>query len=209
MARLLVLWMVQLGIATAMSLSGATRVLPSLVSHRIAARPLRVGATTMGFEVESMEKQALDELNVLNWPGLEKRTSDFTKSAAADELLMVYVKEGSATVAEGDESAAVAQGQIVMVQDGEVRWTDVGEGVTLLSVVTALETLDGPDLEDERNMLKAQIAKSLTGSTRGLSGGPSAEGDEEVSLKEYAALLAAGLVSGGLLSFGLKLLQEP
>jgi len=157
-----------------------------------------------------MEKKALDELGVMNWPNLEKRTADFSKSAAGDELLMLYVKDGSATLTEGDETATASAGQIVMVSSGEVRWSGLGEGVTLLSVVTALEP-DGEviddGLDDEANALKANIAKSLTGSTRGLSS--SGVADEDVSPVEYAGLLAAGLLAGGLLSFGLKTFQTP
>merc|ERR1719171_2461142 len=118
---------------------------------------------------------------------------------------MVYVKEGSATLADGEETVAVGEGQVVLVQDGEVRWSELSEGgVTLLSVVTATETLEGEDLEDEANALKARIAKTLTGSTRGLMDTSSDKEDEPVTLAEYAGLLAAGLVAGGLLSFGVK-----
>ena len=161
--------------------------------------------------METVDEKALGELGVMNWPNLEKRSADFAKSATSDELLMVYVKDGSATLTEGDETATVAEGQIVMVSDGEVRWSGVEGGVTLLSVVTALET-DGDvvddGLQDEANVLKANIAKSLTGSTRGLSA-PAEGAEDDVSLTEYAGLLAAGLLAGGLLSFGLKTLQMP
>ena len=77
-------------------------------------------------------------------------------------------------------------------------------------MLTALEG-DGDvvddGLEDERNVLKANIAKSLTGSTRGLSM-PTKE-EEPLSLTEAVKLLAAGLVAGWLFSFGLKTFQTP
>jgi len=177
---------------------------PSLTSSK------RHGCARCGFEVETVDDKALKELGVMNWPNLEKRAADFSKSAANDELLMVYVKDGSATLNEGDQTATVAAGQIVMVSAGEVRWSNVGDGVTLLSVVTALEG-DGDvvddGLEDERNVLKANIAKSLTGSTRGLS--MPAKEEEPLSLTEAVKLLAAGLVAGWLFSFGLKTFQTP
>ena len=177
---------------------------PSLASIK------RHGCAQCGFEVETVDDKALKELGVMNWPNLEKRQVDFSKSAANDELLMVYVKDGSATLSEGDQTATVAAGQIVMVSAGEVRWSKVGDGVTLLSVLTALEG-DGDvvddGLEDERNVLKANIAKSLTGSTRGLSM-PTKE-EEPLSLTEAVKLLAAGLVAGWLFSFGLKTFQTP
>ena len=173
-------------------------------------------AIRCGFEVESLDEKALGELGVMNWPNLEKRTNEFSKSATADELLMVYVKAGSATLTDSAESATVSEGQIVMVSDGEVRWSEVAEGgVTLLSVVTATES-DGDVVDDgiadENNALKANIAKSLTGSTRGFSkefrDASATEAEEETSLTEYAGLLAAGVLSGVLLSNGLKLFLE-
>ena len=86
----------------------------------------------------------------------------------------------------------------------EVRWSGLSEGgVTLLSVVTALETLEGEDLAEEATGLKAKIANALTGSPQGLSGFKNKD-DEPTTATEYAGLLLAGLVAGGLLSFGIK-----
>mmetsp|Transcript_27377 Transcript_27377/g.69658 ORF Transcript_27377/g.69658 Transcript_27377/m.69658 type:complete len:206 (+) Transcript_27377:34-651(+) len=171
----------------------------------------RSSSVRCGFEVEEMEQKALDELGVFNWPNLEKRSAEFAKSATADELLMVYVKDGSAKLADNAETTTVSAGQLVMVNDGEVRWSELGDGVTLLSVVTAMEndgSLVDDNLADEANTLKANIAKSLTGSTRGLSGSSTQE--EDVSLVEYGGLLMAGLIAGVLLSTGLKLiLSDP
>merc|ERR1719247_649337 len=96
---------------------------------------------------------------------------------------MVYCREGSATlVADGEEDTDVTAGQIVMVSDGSVRWTKIPDGgVTLLSTTTTLE-------DDEDNS------------------GPATSQDEDLSLKEGAALLAAGLAFGGLISVGTKLI---
>lgn len=233
------------GLALLVGAASALSMQPPMAAVRPLLSTRRAATVRCGFEVEDMEKKALDELGVMNWPNLEKRTADFSKSAAGDELLMLYVKDGSATLTEGDETATASAGQIVMVSSGEVRWSGLGEGVTLLSVVTALEP-DGEVIDDglddevasktrlppqppptlleahprssvaiarliycilQANALKANIAKSLTGSTRGLSS--SGVADEDVSPVEYAGLLAAGLLAGGLLSFGLKTFQTP
>ena len=55
----------------------------------------RTRIATMGFEVEDIDDQAVAELGVFSWPGLEKRTST-TQSAGAEELLMVFVQSGTA-----------------------------------------------------------------------------------------------------------------
>eukprot|EP00966_Prymnesium_polylepis_P071356 1657647-Prymnesium_polylepis.1 len=49
-----------------------------------------------GFEVETLSPNDVMEMNVMNWPGLEKRSSDFSQSASPDEVKMVYVKDGEA-----------------------------------------------------------------------------------------------------------------
>lgn len=165
----------------------------------VAARPLlrRCATPLLGLEVDDVDAKAVEELGVMNWPGLEKRAEDFCKVASGDELVMVYVKQGSAVVTDPstDESKEVRTGQMVMISDGEARWTSISDGgLTLLSAVTALESLE----EDESS-------KEL-----GLLGLPTeGDSDEDLSLPELAGLLAAGLLAGGLLSFGLKTFNTP
>ena len=97
----------------------------------------------MGFEIEDVEQKALEEMGVFGWPGLEKRAEDFSQSAADDELLMVYVKDGSATLTDSEESLPVKAGQMVMVSAGDVRWSGIASGgVTLLSTSTSLVDVD-------------------------------------------------------------------
>ena len=52
-------------------------------------------------------------MGVFSWPGLEKRKEDFKQSASSEEMTMVYVKEGTATISDAEESKAVKSGQMV------------------------------------------------------------------------------------------------
>ena len=122
-----------------------------------------------GFEVETLKGKDVEDMNILNWPTLEKRLEDFEKSAELDEMMYVYCREGSASLsAEGEEDTTISAGagpsaqcpcipcahgcsavlfrpagQLVIVNDGAVRWTDISEGgVTLLSTVTPILDAD-------------------------------------------------------------------
>jgi hypothetical protein len=102
----------------------------SLLPHRARAPPPR-----LGFEVEDVSEKAVGEMGVMGWPGLEKRQEDFSQRANPDELLMVYVKAG--TLSDGEERATVSAGQMVMVSNGEVQWTDLEDGGLTLSTRAA------------------------------------------------------------------------
>jgi len=129
-----------------------------------------------GFEVEDLSTKDVEEMNVLNWPGLEKRSEDFEKVAFPDELVYVYCREGGATIsADGEETVTVAAGQLVIVNDGAVRWTDISEGG--VTIITTTSDID-PDAPEPG---EAEEVKDLT-------------------LKEAAVLLGAGLASGALIS---------
>lgn len=176
---------------------GAAAAAYRLMGGRPAAPTMgRAGAVRLGFEVEDVEEKAVGEMGVMSWPGLEKRTSDFSQSAAADQLLMVYVKEGAATLADDEETKPVSAGQMVMVTGGEVRWSEVSEGgVTLLSTTTPLSDVE-EFTEDalELNPIKAAAEE---------------EEDKDLSLQEAAILLGAGLAAGYLFSFGYKIFGVP
>merc|ERR1712196_534106 len=92
-------------------------------------------------------------MGVMNWPGLEKRTEVFEQASAADEIKMIYVKEGSATITEssegGTETAEVTAGQIVMLSDGLVQWQGIADGgIVLLSTTTSVEDIE--ELDDSK-----------------------------------------------------------
>lgn len=151
----------------------------------------RARAVRLGFEVEDVDDDAVAELGVFSWPGLEKRTSEFTQSATAEELLMVFVQSGSATLTDAEETVDVKEGQMVMVSDGEVKWSGLPEGgLTLIS--STAEMKDAQYDEDEAEELEAAIKAAD-------------EPVEDLSIKEAAILLGAGLLAGGLASFGLKI----
>ena len=155
----------------------------------------------MGFEVEDVEQKALDEMGVFGWPGLEKRAEAFSQSAADDELLMVYVKEGSATLTDSEESKPVKAGQIVMVSAGDVRWSDIAAGgVTPLSTSTGLVDVEEFSV-DEGSMVDASKVVDRV----------KAEDEEvkDLDLKEAAVLLAAGLAAGAIFSFGFNTFMGP
>jgi len=152
----------------------------SLLPHRARAPPPR-----LGFEVEDVSEKAVGEMGVMGWPGLEKRQEDFSQRANPDELLMVYVKAGGATLSDGEERATVSAGQMVMVSNGEVQWTDLEDGgLTLISTTTTLsDVVESEDAATETTLEKDDPVQDMTP-------------------KDAALLLAAGLAAGSLASFG-------
>ena len=93
-----------------------------------------------GFSVDTVDQKAIEDLGVFNWPGLERRVQDFADAAVSGKLKMVYVKSGSATIEDGEDSADISAGQMVMIDDkGETRWSKISEeGLVLLSCETVL-----------------------------------------------------------------------
>jgi len=144
-----------------------------------------------GFEVEELSQSDVMEMNVMNWPGLEKRTSAFSQSASDEEVKMVYVKDGEATVSDAEETKTVGPGSLIMIQGGQTKW-DVAEGggITLISLVTSTDEVTGEGVAKDSAAPKE------------------AEELEPVTLKEYAGLLGAGLLLGFVLSVGSTLLQS-
>ena len=153
--------------------------------------PLRPGGAARcapsrcGFSVQTLEQKQVDELDVFNWPGLEKRTADFERRAGADELSMVYVKEGAALVSDADgDEAAVAAGTLVTISDGAVAWSGISEGGLVLLVSPTMSSSDGE--------------------AGGGGAVAAAEADAHASLgeqlKEAGVMLGAGLLFGGLLA---------
>ena len=139
-----------------------------------------------GFEVESVDEKAVGEMGVMTWPGLEKRMEAFSLSAAADELKMVYVKEGAATLSDAEDTCSVTAGQMVMLTAGEVQWGDIGAGgLTLISTVTELS-----DVEEADQPAGEEPVKDLT-------------------LKEAGLLLGGGLLAGAVASFGFQTFMAP
>jgi len=146
----------------------------------------------MGFEVEDVTQKAVEELGVLSWPGLDKKVEEFSQAAGADELLMVYVREGSATISDDEESKAVAAGQMVMVSDGSVQWSGIADGgLTLISTTTSLENVD--------EFQETELKPAPTTGDLDVD-----DPVDDLSLKDAALLLGAGLAAGAVASFGFK-----
>ena len=124
-----------LAATTTAYLPGVTMSLPQL-----SASP-RHRALQMGFEIEDVTEKAVGEMGVFGWPGLAKQSADFSQSAAADELLMVYVKEGKGTISDGEETATVAAGQMVMISDGSVQWWMREGGASVASAPAKLRKI--------------------------------------------------------------------
>ena len=168
-------------------LSGGVTHYPRVIRPRLVN-------VRLGFEVEDVDERAVGEMGVMSWPGLEKRTSDFSQSATANELLMVYVKDGSGSIidATSDETTQVRAGQMVMISDGQVGWSGISEGgVTLLTTVTPLDDVDIDLVEPP----------AVAGSDD--------SADKDLSVLELALVLAGGLLAGKLLSFGLVTFNTP
>ena len=156
------------------------------------ARPVRSTPVRLGFEVEDINEQAVGEMGVFGWPGLEKQTSEFSQSAASDELLMVYIKEGGATLSDEEETKTVSAGQMVMVSDGSVKWSGVTEGgLTLISTTTPLADVD-------ESGAKSAAAVS-----------PEDDPVKDLTLKDAGLLLGAGIAAGLLAAFGANTFFAP
>ena len=171
----------------------------ALCAYHLPLRPLQVGsratAARLGFEIESLDQKAVEEMEIFGWPGLEKKLEDFTMSAAAQEIKMVYVKEGSATLTDAEETAKIEAGQMVMVSDGDVRWTGV-EPLTLLS-----QTVEVKDVEEfSTDDLRLNAPPTIK---------PEDEPVKDLTLKEAGLLLVGGLLAGKLASFGFAELTAP
>ena len=187
--------------------AAASFLLPSTRPHaRVGLPPLvhRRAQIVAAFDVERLDGKAVEELAVFNWPGLDQKAEPFTQTALAGELLMVYVKNGAAQLSAADEDdRAVSEGELVMISDGEVRWSPTSDGgVTLLSTTTTNRVVDEARLEVENAGLWAKISNSL-----GAGADDAVEPDDvsDLSLNEAVVLLGAGLAAGTLASFGLKL----
>ena len=141
-----------------------------------ALRAQRVSVPRCGFEVETLSDNDVMEMNIMNWPGLEKRTSEFYQYASDEEVKMVYVKDGEAVISDDEETKTVSSGSLVMIQGGETKW-DVTEGssVTLISLMTSTDEV----------------------TEEGSSGG---EPVQDLTIKEAALLLGGGLLFGGIAS---------
>jgi len=181
--------MMRMQVLLACFLPSAHSLIISAPQQVLGARSCSRAVLRCGFEVETVDEKGVGEMGVMGWPGLEKRTNEFSKSATADELLMVYVKEGSARLTEGEESSEVMAGQMVMISDGEVKWSDVTE-LTLISTTAPLA--DVTDDDDEPSAAVVTIT---------------ADDDpvKDLTFKEAGLLLGGGIVAGGLLSVGVKL----
>ena len=162
-------------------------------------------AVACGFSVDTVDQKAIEDLGVFNWPGLERRVQDFADAAVSGKLKMVYVKSGSATIEDGEDSADISAGQMVMIDDkGETRWSKISEeGLVLLSCETVLAE-EGAAAEE---------AVAASAGQRDLSGKPLGDAIQEdsldVTLGGLLTQLALGLASGGMLAVGVKLFVTP
>ncbi len=152
-----------LGVDAAASWSGAPAA---------PRRPaLRRAVVRCGFSIE----EPLEEMNPLSWPNVQKRQSDFDMTAGPDEIKLIYVQGGSATITDADgKSEAASPGQMVMVYDGSVRWT-----VTPDSGPLTLLSSEGIEYSDEE-------AEQAQAESDALQKPP----DADLSLTEGAGLLA-------------------
>ena len=114
-------------------------------------------------------------MNPLSWPNVQKRQSDFDMTAGPDEIKLIYVQGGSATITDADgKSETASPGQMVMVYDGSVRWT-----VTPDSGPLTLLSSEGIEYSDEE-------AEQAQAESDALQKPP----DADLSLPERAGLLA-------------------
>ena len=158
------------------------------VAHRTVHRH---GAPRMGFEVyEDLTPKAVEEMGVFGWPDLAKKAADFSQKAEADELLMVYVKDGSAKVSDGEDEKTVTAGQMVIVNDGSVQWSNIEKELILISTTTPAADVD--EFSDD----------TLVAAPKRVS--PEDDPVEDLTLKEAALLLGGGLVAGLIASFGFQ-----
>lgn len=169
---------------------------PRLAAGRPLRPSVRRASVRCGFDVEDVSEKAVEELGVFNWPGLEKRLMPFTQSAAADEIMMVYVKEGSGTVAmEGEEDAPVTSGQMLMISDGEAAWSAISEGgLTLLSMTAPLaDVADDEPAFDPLNVAPAPAEP---------------EPIQDLTPAEAVKILGFGLAAGAVAAIGFDLLRS-
>ena len=132
---------------------------------------LRRAVVRCGFSIE----EPLEEMEPLSWPNVQKRQSDFDMTAGPDEIKLMYVQGGSATITDADgKSETASPGQMVMVYDGSVRWTVASDSgpLTLLSS-------EGIEYSDEE-------AEQAQAESDALQKPP----DADLSLTEGAGLLA-------------------
>jgi hypothetical protein len=180
--------------------------LPHPPSALSLPRVTRHGGARCGFEVDSVDQKAIDELDVFNWPGLEKRVQDFDDRAVDGKLKMVYVKQGSATLQDDADKATVSAGQMVLIDDqSDVSWTGISEGgLVLLSCETVLDADAGGSTPRPAAAVAGQ--KDLAGKPLGDA---MQEEMGELSLGGLAIQLGLGLLSGSVLAVGLKLFLTP
>ena len=145
-------------------------------------------------------------MGVFSWPGLEKRQEDFSKAASSDEMMMVYVKEGTATLSDADDTKTVKSGQMVMISDGEVQWSGIGDGgLTLISLTTELSEVVEKEAPPPLSFDPLSFA---AGAGPGAPGAEPAEPEElpDLTLGEAVKLLGYGLGAGALAAFGYVLI---
>ena len=165
-------------------------LLPPLVLALVSIQRRLPGlATTPGprldFQVENMDQKLVEELDVLNWPTLEKRSLDFWQEVNQTKLKMVYLKQGSALIGDGEQVEKVKAGQLVSISNGTVQWTQLSEGgVVILSIETSLDDEDD-DITDNPQQRQ-----------------------EPESLKDVLVLLGVGILSGTVLAQGVKLFSD-
>jgi hypothetical protein len=195
-------------IVSALAVASGLRLasLPHLPSVLLAPRIVRHADARCGFEIDNVDQKAIEELGVFNWPGLERRVQDFDDRAVDGKLKMVYVKQGSATLADSADKATVSAGQMVLIDDqSEVSWTGISEGgLVLLSCETVLDD----DASGSTSKPSAQPAgqKDLAGKPLGDA---MQEEMGELSLGGLVIQLGLGLLSGSILAVGLKLFLTP
>lgn len=191
-----------LGLASSVRLSA----LPSMRVGRTAQHAARSPPARCGFEVDSVDQKAIEELDVFNWPGLEKRLQDFEDRAVPGKLKMVYVKQGSAILEDEEDKATVSPGQMVLIDDrSDVRWSGISEGgLVLLSCETVL---------DDEDAAQPPVAPSSSSDSKDLIGKPLGDAMQEemgeMSVGGLLTQLALGLLSGTLLAVGLNLFLTP
>ena len=83
------------------------------LGHNAAPRPLirpsRSPLITCGFEIDTLKYDDIEKMGIMNWPSLEKRTEEFEQTASDDEVMMIFCREGSATLSmdgEPDQASA-------------------------------------------------------------------------------------------------------
>jgi hypothetical protein len=170
----------------------------------------------MGFDIMNVSEDAKVGLGILNFPGIEKRTSEFTKNASAEEMLMVFVQSGTAKLTEGmtidgevkwsEDSAIVKEGQMVTI-DGEVKWSELSEGgLTLLSSTFKTDVLDD-DASVQKGMFSSlnpfsSLQESFSSAQASIQDPETIlDKDGDLTIMEVVGLLARGIGLGTILVF--------